>query len=113
MLDARFDDLYAIIPHPMEPHILLLGGEHGYALPRATVPLLPTDHRWRDTARESGFRPVTRARRHNPRVSRRVSTCPRRLVPAVGHQGRARTIRVLPEKDAGACINRQHWTSRE
>lgn len=39
MLDARFDDLYAIIPHPMEPHILLLGGEHGYALPRATVPL--------------------------------------------------------------------------
>jgi len=51
MTGARFDDLYAPIPHPTDRRILLLDGEHGWTLPSATVPLTPTDHRWRDTAR--------------------------------------------------------------
>jgi len=51
MTGARFDDLYALITHPINQRILLLDGEHGWMLPAVTVPLTPTDHRWRDTAR--------------------------------------------------------------
>ena len=48
---TRFDDYYAIIPHPSKDSILLLNSGHGWALPQATVPLSPDDGRWRDAFR--------------------------------------------------------------
>ena len=50
-LPTRFDDYYAIIPHPSNDSILLLNSEHGWTLPQATVPLSPDDGRWRDAFR--------------------------------------------------------------
>ena len=48
----RFDDYYAIIPHPSQKDfILLLKSEQRWSLPRATVPLSPDDGRWRDAFR--------------------------------------------------------------
>lgn len=51
MSDTRFDDYYAIIPHPTNSSILLLKSEYGWTLPKATVPLSPDDGRWRDAFR--------------------------------------------------------------
>ena len=51
MADIRFDDYYAIIPHPTDTCILLLKSEGGWTLPKATVPLTPHDGRWRDAFR--------------------------------------------------------------
>ncbi len=52
ILPVRFDDYYAIIPHPSDnDHVLLLESEHGWMLPQATVPLFPDDGRWRDAFR--------------------------------------------------------------
>ncbi|HEY5003221.1 MAG TPA: hypothetical protein VII61_08720, partial [Ktedonobacteraceae bacterium] len=51
MPDIRFDDYYAIIPHPTDACILLLKSEGGWTLPKATVPLTPDDGRWRDAFR--------------------------------------------------------------
>lgn len=51
MPDTRFDDYYAIIPHPTTPAIFLLKSEDGWTLPKATVPLSPSDGRWRDAFR--------------------------------------------------------------
>ncbi len=48
---TRFDDYYAIIPHPSNDCILLLNSEQGWTLPQATVPLSPDDGRWRDAFR--------------------------------------------------------------
>lgn len=50
-MDARFDDLSAIIRHPKSHRVLLREGRDGWMLPGATVALMPTDHRWRDTVR--------------------------------------------------------------
>ena len=51
MSNVRFDDYYALISHPVEPSLLLLQGEGGWTLPKATVPLSPDDGRWRDAFR--------------------------------------------------------------
>ena len=49
---TRFDDYYAIIPHPGDnDRILLLNDEQGWTLPQATVALSPDDGRWRDAFR--------------------------------------------------------------
>jgi hypothetical protein len=51
MPDIRFDDYYAIIPHPTLPSIFLLKNGGDWTLPKATVPLSPNDGRWRNAFR--------------------------------------------------------------
>ena len=51
MFDARFDDYYALISHPVEPSLLFLQSEDGWTLPKTTVPLSLDDGRWRDAFR--------------------------------------------------------------
>ena len=51
MPDIRFDDYYALLPHPTNTSLLLMKGEGGWTLPKATVPLSPDDGRWRDAFR--------------------------------------------------------------
>ena len=41
MAEVRFDDYYAIIPHPMAHCILFLKSDTGWTLPKATVSLSP------------------------------------------------------------------------
>jgi hypothetical protein len=51
MPDIRFDDYYALLPHPTNTSLLLMKEEGGWTLPKATVPLSPDDGRWRDAFR--------------------------------------------------------------
>ena len=51
MLDTRFDDLYLIIPHITAPRILCINDGYSWSLPKITIPLVPSDHRWRDVTR--------------------------------------------------------------
>lgn len=51
MTHLRYDDYYAIIPHPTTRCVLFLQSETGWTLPKATVPLSPDDGRWRDAFR--------------------------------------------------------------
>jgi Phosphotransferase enzyme family len=51
MTETRFDDCFAIIPHPLTQEILFLKSQDGWTLPKATVALSPEDDRWRDAFR--------------------------------------------------------------